>query len=199
MEQFLTDVLEFVVEIDERTVSLILDLRGPLATKVMTSVTGLGSASAAVVFLGLFYLAGWEEELLWAGVALALTGVVVGVLMQTVQRPFPPSPVCMTGETESVATSFPSGHAAAVTVYSMVAHRSAVLPFAPVLVIAILVAVSRMYLGTHFLSDSVVGAAIGVGVAVLVHQARGALTPSRLRANGAPEPAPSPLSVRVRF
>ncbi len=42
-----------------------------------------------------------------AAVALVLTGVVVGVLMQTVQRPFPPAPVCMTGDTGTVATSFP--------------------------------------------------------------------------------------------
>jgi membrane-associated phospholipid phosphatase len=61
------------------------------------------------------------------------------------------------------------------------------------------VSLSRLYLGVHYPSDVVVGAAIGVGVAVLVHRARGALTPSRLRANGAPEPAPSPLSVRIRF
>lgn len=162
MEQFLTDVLEFVVEIDERTVSLILDLRGPLATKVMTSVTGLGSASAAVVFLGLFYLAGWEEELLWAGVALALTGVVVGVLMQTVQRPFPPSPVCMTGETESVATSFPSGHAAAVVVFAMTARKSPRLPYGVAVALAATIAFSRVYLGTHYLSDTVAGVVIGV-------------------------------------
>lgn len=166
MEQFVADVTEFVVEIDDRTVSLILALRGPLATKVLTSVTGLGSASATVVFLGLFHLAGWEEELLTAAVALALTGVVVGVLMQTVQRPFPPDPVCMTGEAENVATSFPSGHAAAVVVFAMTARRSPRLPFGAVAALAATIAFSRVYLGTHYFSDTVAGVAIGVGAFV---------------------------------
>lgn len=161
MEQFLADVIEFVVAIDERTASLVLELRGPLATKVLTSVTGLGSASAAVVFLGLFYLAGWEEELLTAAVALALTGVVVGTLMQTIQRPFPPSPVCLTGDAESVATSFPSGHAAAVVVFAMTARRSPRLPFGVAAGLAAMIAFSRVYLGTHYLSDTVAGVAIG--------------------------------------
>ncbi|GCF13193.1 hypothetical protein Harman_11280 [Haloarcula mannanilytica] len=167
MEQFVADVLDFVVEIDERTVSLILDLRGPFATKILTSVTGLGSASAAIVFLGMFYLAGWEEELLTAAVALALTGVVVGVLMQTVQRPFPPDPVCLTGDAESVATSFPSGHAAAVVVFAMTARQSPRLPFGAVAALAAMIAFSRVYLGTHYLSDTVAGVAIGVGAFVV--------------------------------
>lgn len=162
MEQFVADLIEFVVEIDERTVSLILDLRSPIATKALTSVTGLGSATAALVFLGLFYLAGWEEELLTAAVALALTGVAVGTLMGTIQRPFPPAPVCMTGDAESVATSFPSGHAAAAVVFAMTARRSPRLPFGVVAALAATIAFSRIYLGTHYLSDTVAGVAIGV-------------------------------------
>jgi undecaprenyl-diphosphatase len=170
MEQFVADILDFVVEIDERTVSLILDLRGPIATKVLTSVTGLGSASAAVVFLGVFYLAGWKEELLTAAVALALTGVVVGVLMRTVQRPFPPDPVCMTGDAENVATSFPSGHAAAVVVFAMIARQSPRLPFGVVAGLAAMIAFSRVYLGTHYLSDTVAGVAIGIGAFVVAER-----------------------------
>lgn len=162
MEQFAADFIDFVVAIDERTVSLVLELRGPLATKVFTSVTGLGSVSAALVFLGVFYVAGWEEELLTAALALALSGVVVGTLMGTVQRPFPPNPVCLTGDTEAVATSFPSGHAAAVVVFAMTARRSPRLPFGVVAAVAALIAVSRVYLGTHYLSDTVAGVAIGV-------------------------------------
>ena len=162
MEQFVRELIDIVVAIDDQTVSLILELRNPLLTKVLTSVTGLGSAAAAVVFLGFFGLAGWEDELLIATVALVLTGVVVGVLMQTVQRPFPPSPVCMTGDAGNVATSFPSGHAAAIVVFAMTAHRSPRLPFGIVAGLAATVSFSRVYLGTHYLSDTVAGVAIGV-------------------------------------
>jgi len=82
--------------------------------------------------------------------------------MLTVQRPYPPQPVCMTGSAETVASSFPSGHAAAVTVYAMTARRSEVLPFGVVSLLAGTVSVSRVYLGTHYLTDTVVGVGIGI-------------------------------------
>jgi len=162
MEEVVGELIDIIVAIDDQTVSLILQLRSPLLTKVLTSVTGLGSAAAAVVFLGFFGLAGWEDELLIATVALVLTGVVVGVLMQTVQRPFPPAPVCMTGDAGTIATSFPSGHAAAVVVFAMTARQSPRLPFGVVAGLAATVSFSRVYLGTHYLSDTVAGVAIGV-------------------------------------
>ena len=170
MTGLLADLWAFVLWVDYQVVDLTLALRRPLATKLMTSVTGLGSATAALVFLCVCYLADWTDELRSAGIALALTGVVVGTLMATVQRPYPPGPVCMTGGAETVASSFPSGHAAAVTIYALTARRSGVLPFAPVAVLAAAIAVSRMYLGTHFFSDTVVGVLVGVAAfAVAVH------------------------------
>jgi membrane-associated phospholipid phosphatase len=170
MTGLLADLWAFVLWLDYHVVDLTLALRQPLLTKLMTSVTGLGSATAALVFLGVCYLADWTDELRSAALALALTGAVVGTLMLTVARPFPPGPVCMTSGAETVATSFPSGHAAAVTVFAMTARRSSVLPFGPVAVLAALIAVSRVYLGTHFFSDTVVGVLIGVAAfAAAVH------------------------------
>jgi undecaprenyl-diphosphatase len=163
--------VDAVVRFDHATLRAVYELRGPLVTKVLTSVTGLGSASAALVFLGVFRLAGWERELRRAGAALAVTGLVVGALMATVQRPFPPNPVCVTDGAETVAHSFPSGHAAAVTVFALVSRRSSALPFAPVAALAALVAFSRVYLGTHYLSDTLVGVLVGVGALVLADRA----------------------------
>ena len=171
MQELLQEVLGYVVSLDYRAVGLILELRGPLVTKVMTSVTGLGSAAAAVVFLGVFYLAGWRDEYLTAGVAIVVVGAIVPTLMGLFQRPFPPQPVCMTGGAETVAQSFPSGHAAAVTVFALTAWRSEELPFLPVVGVAALVAVSRVYLGTHFLSDTVAGVLIGLGATLLAWSA----------------------------
>ncbi|QPV62010.1 phosphatase PAP2 family protein [Halosimplex litoreum] len=162
-QQLAADGLDAVLAVDRAAVDLVLAVRRPLLTKFMTSVTGIGSAASVAVLLGLFYLAGWKREFALAGVALVPTGIVVVTLMGAVQRPFPPSPVCMTGDTGMAPHSFPSGHAAAATVYALVARRSAVLPFAVVTGLAALVAVSRIYLGTHYLSDTVAGVAIGVG------------------------------------
>lgn len=161
-------LLQQVLALDALVVDLVLALRSPLLTKLMTSVTGLGSASAAVVLLGLCHLAGWRREVRVAAPALLLSGVVVVSLMAHVGRPFPPEPVCVTSETGLAPHSFPSGHAAAVTVFALVARRSDVLPAAPVAGLAALVAFSRLYLGTHFLSDTVAGVVVGAGAVFLV-------------------------------
>jgi len=162
MDHFLADLLDVLVRLDTLTMERIVAWRSPLATKLLTSATGLGSATAALVFVGFCYLAGWDEEYRHALVALALSGVVVGTLMLTIARPFPPQPVCLTGGSETVATSFPSGHAAAVTVYAMTARRSETLPAGVVTAFAGAVAFSRIYLGTHYLTDTVAGVAIGI-------------------------------------
>jgi membrane-associated phospholipid phosphatase len=161
-------LVRLVLALDAATVDLVLALRSPLLTKLMTSVTGLGSASAAAVLLGLCYLAGWRRETRVAAPALLLSGAVVAALMALVGRPFPPQPVCVTSGAGLAPHSFPSGHAAAVTVFALVARRSDDLPAVPVAVVAGLVAVSRIYLGTHFLSDTVVGVGVGAGAVLLV-------------------------------
>jgi undecaprenyl-diphosphatase len=163
---FVGRLVAWVVGLDAWTVGVVLELRHPILTKLMASVTGLGSASAAAVLLGLCYLAGWRREVAVAAVALSITGVVVAALMALVQRPFPPQPVCMT-DGSGVPHSFPSGHAAAVTVYALVSRRSETLPFGIVTALAATIAFSRIYLGTHFLSDTVVGIAIGGAAVVL--------------------------------
>ena len=167
MDHLVADLLDALARLDAVTMERIVALRSPLATKLLTSATGLGSATAALVFVGLCYLAGWEKEGRQAAVALALSGVVVGTLMLTIQRPYPPQPVCLTGGAGTVASSFPSGHAAAVTVYAMTARRSDVLPFGVVALLAGAIAFSRVYLGTHYLTDTVVGVGIGLAAFLL--------------------------------
>lgn len=160
-------VVRAVLRVDAAVVELVLALRSPVLTKLMTSVTGLGSATAAVVFLALFSLAGWRRDLTVAALSLAVSGVVVVSLMTLIRRPFPPAPVCVTTGASLAPHSFPSGHAAAVTVFAVVARRSDHLPFGGVSALAAAVAVSRVYLGTHYLSDTLVGVGIGVGSVLL--------------------------------
>lgn len=168
--EILTRIFDGVLALDDATVELVLALRHPVLTKLLTSLTGLGSGAAAVVLLGLCYLAGWRRELAVSGVSLAIAGVVVVSLMALVQRPFPPQPVCVTDGSGLAAHSFPSGHTAAVTIYAVVARESDVLPFGVTAVLAALVAFSRIYLGTHYLSDTVAGVLIGVGAVLLARR-----------------------------
>jgi len=162
MTGVLVEVGAMIVGVDQLAADLLVAIRDPGITKIMNSVTGLGSATAAAVIVGLFYVADWHEEVATSVLALGLTGPVVLTLMGLIQRPFPPNPVCVTSG-EMVAHSFPSGHAAGVTVFALLAVRSERLPLAPTVALAAMVAVSRMYLGTHYLSDTLVG--IGIGAA----------------------------------
>ncbi|WP_251133191.1 phosphatase PAP2 family protein [Halorubrum sp. 2020YC2] len=86
--------------------------------------------------------------------------------MSLVERPFPPNPICITESDTGVTSSFPSGHAAAVTAYAAIARNSDELPFAVAAGFAGLISFSRIYLGTHYLSDTLFGMGLGV-VAVL--------------------------------
>lgn len=167
MAQPLGEFIRIVQQVDIRVAELIAEFRDPLFTKVMNSVTGLGSLTAGLALIGLFYLSGWERDFRVTLVGLTLSGLVVATLMFTVQRAYPPQPVCQTGGAETVAHSFPSGHAAAVAVYATVAYRSKHLPFGIVTALVVLIAISRVYLGTHYLSDTVVGLLIGVGTALI--------------------------------
>lgn len=177
MHQPVRDLLAHVVAIDRVAVELLLRVRDPAVTKVMTSVTGLGSASAALAVLGLFYLADWDDEFASLLVALPLAGSVVVPLMAVVQRPFPPQPVCVTVDSAMVAHSFPSGHASVATIYALLARRSDRLPFAVVAVVGAVIAVSRVYLGTHYLSDTVVGVLIGAVAFAAARRLRSRIRP----------------------
>jgi len=170
MEHLLSDLIEWIVAFDAAAFDVLVDLRSPLLTKLMNSVTGLGSVAAGLVFLGLVYLAEWREEFRLMFVAMALSGVLVITLMFTVQRPYPPNPVCLTDGSGTVVHSFPSGHAAAAAVYAMVAHRSETIPFRITAILAATLAFSRFYLGTHYLSDTLVGVFIGIGTVLVAER-----------------------------
>jgi len=96
--------------------------------------------------------------------------------------------------------AFPSGHAAlsATLATSMSLTHPRWYVIGPGAVWALGVSLSRVYLGVHYPSDVLVGAAVGAGVAVAIHLARGLLTPPQLEAGQGPD-ASAPVGVRIRF
>ena len=95
--------------------------------------------------------------------------------------------------------SFPSGHASTsaviATSWSLSHPRWYVI--APGAVWAASVATSRLWLGVHYPSDVLAGALLGVGVGVLVHVLRDAITPAGLEGHAAD--APPMMRLRVRL
>ena len=101
--------------------------------------------------------------------------VVVETLKWCVHRTRPD------GDTRRANSSFPSSHAAnALALAWMLSRRWPRLRI-PFMTLAVLVSYSRMYLHRHYLSDVLVGAALGLGIAVLMCRLWPALDPATAR------------------
>ena len=88
------------------------------------------------------------------------------------------------GERRRSNSSFPSSHAANALALSWILSRRWPRATIPFHALAALVMLSRLYLNRHFLSDVVVGAAIGAGMAVLVTRIWPALDPRKVGSAG---------------
>lgn len=147
---------------DERLLHALVVRRGRPTDRLMGWLTHLGDA-ATTITLTLVLISGLLPDLRIAGirggVALVLSHGAVQLLKRTVARSRPRLPI---GYGSLVAApdrfSFPSGHAAAAL--SIMAPLAAALPgvLGPVvLMLALLIGVSRCYLGVHYPGDVVAG------------------------------------------
>ncbi|HST50796.1 MAG TPA: phosphatase PAP2 family protein [Pyrinomonadaceae bacterium] len=146
---------------------------GPDSTrlKISKDVSRLGSLYATGGIAAAFYFVGRakgdaraRETGLLGAEALVDTGIVATVLKSVARRQRPPTDNA-SGEFFSGGTSFPSGHAIsawtlAAVVASEYGHRRPALRFA-VYGLAAAVSLSRFTGRNHFLSDVLVGSAIG--------------------------------------
>ena len=137
--------------------------RHPTLEPLMRGATGigrptivLGSLFVAALVTGTPGLATARTVLL----ALAPTNLVVEGLKRATQRARPD------GRTQRKNASFPSSHAA--NAFALACALTTFRPRwrIPCLLLAALIAWSRVYLNRHFVSDVVVGAAIGAGFGV---------------------------------
>ncbi|HKP98959.1 MAG TPA: alkaline phosphatase family protein [Actinomycetes bacterium] len=158
--------------VDRPTASFVAAHREGWLTGVMRLVTDLG---AAAVLVPLVLVAGlvwrwrrgtWRPLALLAGAA-AGAWVVQVTVKQLVERPRPPVGLALS---QVSGFAFPSGHATdAAAVYGMLAILIAgstrravrVATWAGAAAMVVLVGLSRVYLGVHWLSDVVAGVALG--------------------------------------
>lgn len=103
--------------------------------------------------------------------AVALTATMVDVVIKPIvdrARPFTAMPGVRVIDTRPTTASFPSGHAANAAAGAMAAAR--VLPGARLVwwTLAVVIAVSRVYVGVHYPFDVLGGAILGLACAWLV-------------------------------
>jgi len=159
--------------IDDRWLQWMVDGRTPWMVRVAKVVSAIG---AVWITLPLRVLVSavlmWRRRWLQLGAflgAVVTSELCIGPLKALVDRPRPPDSLIGTS-----AASFPSGHAiaGAVTAFGLVV---VLMPASPRRWMAIglaaafagIMAISRTYLSAHWLTDTLAGACIGTGLALV--------------------------------
>lgn len=153
-----------ILKADKRVQEYISGRRDPDITQFMIGITSLGSTPVIGALLLFVYQLGSFTQFKYLTVSIILTAVTVNTIKHFSSRERPENQVI----NASFASSFPSGHSAsAFTVATILSFfYPAFIPLS--FVTASVVALSRVYLGEHFLSDITIGSALGTLMALLV-------------------------------
>jgi membrane-associated phospholipid phosphatase len=162
-----------VQRVDDAFLRTMVSVRTPLLTSVADVLNVLGSVwvtlpvrAAVVLFLAVRRR--WWHAAAFLG-AMVLSEVAIGGLKRAYDRPRPPAALV-----ETSGGSFPSGHAVAASV-TAVALVIALFPpagfrrwlwGAAAALFSFVMALSRAYLGAHWLSDATAGVLLGTTIAL---------------------------------
>jgi membrane-associated phospholipid phosphatase len=145
--------------------------------QLFLSITFFGDGILAILVCLILFLFKKKQESLFLLISFVLSSILAQVLKNSFHRLRPVNffhdysyHKLIDGFTNSVYHSFPSGHtttifALATMVVFFTKKRSYHIL---VLIVAILVGYSRIYLGQHFLEDVIFGAIIGTTISLLI-------------------------------
>jgi undecaprenyl-diphosphatase len=161
-----------MTSLDHRFVAWFSGLDLPLVTPLMKalSVVGFWGMIFIVIALAISMARRWWMPLTATVMAVAIAEPLSTAFKQAAGRPRPSVtyPDVHPLVDLPASNAMPSGHAfvcfAAAVALSVVVPRARV----PLVTLAALIALSRVYLGVHYLSDVIVGAACGTAVGLLV-------------------------------
>ena len=146
------------------------NVRNPILTPLMKAVTHLGDAGIFWILLTLVLLILPRTRKVGLGSAIALLGslVVCNLILKNAVGRIRPYEViagleCIVGRAHDA--SFPSGHtsasfASAVALFRQIPRKYGV----PLLILAALIAFSRLYVGIHYPTDVLAGLVIGIAL-----------------------------------
>jgi undecaprenyl-diphosphatase len=165
------DTRDWVQAVDDATREFAVRVRNPPSTTFAEALSLIGSVWVIWplrVLIGLLLAVRRRWLQLTAfGLSVITSEVCIGGLKTLYDRPRPPGSLI-----ETTAASFPSGHAIAATVTAFWIMIALVPPTparwkwaAAAVVFAFVMAMSRVYLSAHWLSDVLAGALLGAGIA----------------------------------
>lgn len=155
-------MLSAIRKIDQRTMRFFANRRHPLVDDILTSFSSLGSPANSLLFLVLtYYISPFFFKTFLIGITATWTSVYLTKFLVSRERP--------EGNIEAgITPSFPSAHSATAFLLAGLLSQS----FYPIAYlvypVAGLIAFSRIYLQSHYLSDVVSGAMIGLSIAMLI-------------------------------
>lgn len=148
----------------------------PIVTKIVNVLTEFGHPLFWIIVAAVLYWWGREQNSFWLSTTILVTSGVIGFAKISFDRvrPLGGTQGILSGlSNESTNDSFPSGHAGTIgAVNSFWNQNGDNLIRAGVLVLVVLVSLSRLYLGAHFVSDVLAGLLIGSIVAGLLNRLR---------------------------
>lgn len=141
------------------------DLSSPCMDKVMTTFSNIGSNRGSLGILVSLYALG--DERLQESTKLSTFSIAGGtatcvILKYIINRERP------TGTTSRYNSSFPSGHATGAFAFSYVMGKRHPQAAIPLYLTASTIAISRVYLGRHYVSDVIAGSILGIAVGWIV-------------------------------
>lgn len=154
--------------LDLRIVEALSGLDWPVVTPVMKAASYVGRGGAVWLVIGAVLTLRARRALpLWLTMLAVLLGSLTGTVIKNLTDR--PRPSLVDADVNPLialphSSSMPSGHA--LTAFAAATVLSAIAPWlrVPLFGLAGTIALSRVYLGVHYLSDVLVGAALGIGV-----------------------------------
>ncbi len=162
-------VLAQLLGVDRQLLTLIEAVRTELITEFFVAVTALGSVTVAGILIVGLWIYGERRTAVLSAVGVVLSGGTTKALKMVIARARPDESMnLLLYGADSYA--FPSGHATLAfvmaTVLAGTTQRTAARLY--LYTLAVLVSLSRVYLGVHYITDIIGGAVIGTAAGFLV-------------------------------